>query len=220
MQVVVWVVLMILLGFLTACGSARRPAKGQTLAEANERSAGPQLVALTTDQEMLPGIENPAPEYVLGSEDVIEVSVWKNQDLSRTVAIRPDGKVSLPLIGDVQAAGLTTFQLRDSIKRHLKEYKETPEVSVIVREINSLSVFVMGEVVRPGKLQLRAETTLLQALTLSGGFTQYADSNQILLLRREGGHETRMRIRYKEIINGKNPEANVILERGDTIVVP
>jgi polysaccharide export outer membrane protein len=159
-------------------------------------------------------------DFLLGPEDVLDVLVWKNQDLSRTVAIRPDGKISLPLIGDVQAAGVTTSQLRDSIKQHLKEYKETPEVSVILKEINSLSVFIMGEVVKPGKLQLRTEATLLQAITLSGGFTQYANSDKILLLRREGGHETRRRISYKEIVNGKNPEANVILKSGDTIVVP
>lgn len=159
-------------------------------------------------------------DYVLGSEDVLEVLVWRDEGLSRTVSIRPDGKISLPLIGDVPAAGFTPAQIRDSIIERLREYKETTEVSVIVKEINSLSVFVVGEVLRPGKLQLRSKTTLLQAITLSGGFTQYADPNEILVLRQEGEREKRMRISYKEIITGKNPAANIVLQRGDTIVVP
>jgi polysaccharide export outer membrane protein len=159
-------------------------------------------------------------EYVLGAEDVLEILVWRNEALSRTVSIRPDGKISLPIIGDLQAAGLTATQLRDSIKERLQEYKETPEVSVIIREVNSLAVFILGEVARPGKLQLRSETTLLQALSLSGGFTQYADPDNILLLRRENGGETRIRVRYKDIVSGKNPDGNLLLRRGDTILVP
>lgn len=160
------------------------------------------------------------PDYLLGAEDLLEVLVWKNESLSRTTFIRPDGKISLPLIGDLQAAGLTSAQLRDSIKERLREYKETPEVSIIVREINSFSVFVMGEVARPGKLQLRSETTLLQALSLAGGFTKFADVNNILLLRRENGRETRLQINYKKIVAGKVPGGDVLLQRGDTIVVP
>ncbi len=158
--------------------------------------------------------------YILAAEDVLEVLVWRNENLSRTVTIRPDGKISLPLIGEVQAAGLAPTQLRDAIKERLKEYKETPEVSVVVREVNSLSVFVLGEVVRPGKLQLRSETTLLQAITLVGGFTQFANYNNIVLLRKEGDRETRIRIKYRDIINGKNPSGNVVLRRGDTVLVP
>jgi polysaccharide biosynthesis/export protein len=160
------------------------------------------------------------PDYLLGPEDVLDVLVWKNADLSRTVSVRPDGKISLPLIGDVQAAGLTSSKLRDSIEERLREYKETPGVSIIIREVNSFSVFVLGEVVRPGKFQLRSETTLLQALTLSGGFTQYAGSDRIILLRRIAGRETRRQIRFSDIVNGKDPDANVVLQPGDTIVVP
>lgn len=187
--------------------------------------------ACTTRQKTVPQSENltaemqeptvsASGEYILGAEDLVEILVWRNEALSRTVSIRPDGKISLPIIGDLQAAGLTATQLRDSIKDHLQEYKETPEVSVIIREVNSLAVFIMGEVARPGKLQLRSETTLLQALSLSGGFTQYADSDNILLLRREKGGETRIRVRYKDIVSGRNPDGNILLRRGDTILVP
>ncbi|MHB8481134.1 MAG: polysaccharide biosynthesis/export family protein [Nitrospiria bacterium] len=164
--------------------------------------------------------KNAPPDYILGPEDIIDVSVWKNDNLSKTVLIRPDGKISLPLIGDVQAAGLTTAQLRDSIKSRLKEYKETPEVSIIVREINSFVVFVTGEVTHPGKLMLRNDTSLLQAITLAGGFTPYASTNKIVLLRRSGGIETRKIIRYKDIVSGRKPGDDILLQRGDTIVVP
>ena len=161
-----------------------------------------------------------SPDYILGPEDVIEVTVWKNEMLSKTMAIRPDGKISLPLIGDVQASGLSTAHLREVIRNKFKEYKETPEVSIIVKEINSLNVFVIGEVARPGKLVLRSETSLLQAITMSGGFTQFASTNNIVLLRRVGGVETRRIIRYKDIVSGKKPEDDVILQRGDTVVIP
>ncbi len=160
------------------------------------------------------------PDYILAPEDVVDINVWRNEALTRTVFIRPDGKISLPLIGDVQAAGFTPDQLRETISERLKAYKEMPEVAVVVREIGSFSVYVMGEVHRPGKFQLRSDTTLLQLVALVGGFTPFADSNKILLLRREGDYETRMRIRYKDIVSGKNPAGNVILKRGDTIVVP
>lgn len=203
------VVYLILMALLTAC--ATPPARTSPESRLTEGTESAAALAMT------PFV---ASDYFLGPEDVLDVLVWKNEDLSRSVAIRPDGKISLPLIGDVQAAGLTSSQLRDSIKERLGEYKETPEVSVIIREVNSFSVFVLGEVARPGKFQLRSETTLLQALTLSGGFTQYAVLENIILLRRVAGRETRRRIRFSDIIDGKDPDANVVLQRGDTIVVP
>lgn len=192
--------------FLIGSGCATKRKPTHSAAENMPEGNGPALSS--------------SEDFVLGAEDVIEILVWKNEALSRQVFVRPDGKISLPIIGDLQAAGLTPTQLRDSIKQRLQEYKETPEVSVIVREVNSYAVFVLGEVVHPGKLQLRSKTTLLQALSLSGGFTQYADTNRILLLRREGGGEERIRVRYTDIINGKNPDGNLLLQRGDTILVP
>lgn len=204
------VIYLILMGLLTAC--AKQPG----------RTASMELPLAATEATGSSSVPVPfsASDYLLGPEDVLDVLVWKNDDLSRTVSIRPDGKISLPLIGDVQAGGLTSSQLRDSIKERLREYKETPEVSILIREINSFSVFVLGEVAHPGKFQLRSETTLLQALTLSGGFTQYAKSDRIILLRRVGGRETRRKIRYSDIVEGKDPDANLVLQRGDTIVVP
>ncbi len=166
------------------------------------------------------GLDADVSDYILGSEDLIEVMVWKNPDLSTTVFVRPDGKISLPLIGDLQAAGLTSIELRDSIKVLLRRYKKTPEVSVIVREINSFSIFFVGEVVQPGKINLRSETSFLQAITLVGGFTEFAEVKKIVLLRREHGRERRIKINYKDIVNGDNPNGNIMLKRGDTVLVP
>jgi len=160
------------------------------------------------------------PDYILGVEDILDIHVWKNDALSRVVLIRPDGKISLPLIGDVPAAGLTPSQLHDAIKTRLMAYQETPEVSVILKEIGSFAVFVLGEVEHPGKLQLRSQITLLQALALVGGFTRFADQDNILLLRKQGTGEVRMRIRYRDIITGRYPEHNVQLQRDDTLVIP
>lgn len=159
-------------------------------------------------------------DYVIGPEDVLEIIVWKNAELSKVVTVRPDGRISLPLIGDIQAADVTADALRKSIRERLKEFQKVPAVSVIVQEVNSFSVFILGEVARPGKLQLRSETTFLQALTLSGGFTQFAAVKKIVLLRRENGRDQRIEINYNDIVTGKNPDGNILLKRGDTIVVP
>lgn len=187
--------------------NASKPKNGKMVA-----SIAPSLPPASLDTE--------GADYILGAEDLIEVMVWKNPDLSGTVFVRPDGKISLPLIGDLQAAGLTSIELRDSIKVLLRRYKKTPEVSVIVREINSFSIFFVGEVVQPGKIQLKSETSFLQAVTMVGGFTEFADVKKIVLLRRENGQESRIRINYNEIISGKSSDSNVMLKRGDTILVP
>ncbi len=159
-------------------------------------------------------------DYVIGPEDVLEIIVWKNEELSKVVTVRPDGRISLPLIGDIQAADVTADTLRKSIRERLKAFQKVPAVSVIIQQVNSFSVFVMGEVARPGKLQLRSDTTLLQAITLSGGFTEFAAVKKIILLRRESGREQRIKINYNDIVTGKNPDGNILLNRGDTIVVP
>ena len=178
-----------------------------------------------------PVVKNPAgpgvidkldDSYVIGPEDVIEVSVWKNTDLSKVVKVRPDGQISLPLIGDVKASGLTPTALKDAIAAKLKEYKETPMVSVIVQEINSYNVFVIGEVVHPGKYSLKSNTTFLQALSLAGGFTAYASRNDIRLMRQDPRTlaVTEIRVKYDSVVSGKNPQRDILLKPGDTIVVP
>lgn len=164
-------------------------------------------------------------DFLLGPEDVVEVTVWRNQDLSRSTVVRPDGMISLPLIGDVQASGLTAAQVSDRISKRLSEYKENPSVSVSVKEINSYVIYVVGEVVRPGKYPLKSYATVLQGISLAGGFTQYAYRNRMAVMRsvREGvGNERQVRIpvRYDDLVMGKGEVGNFRLLSGDTIVVP
>jgi polysaccharide export outer membrane protein len=159
-------------------------------------------------------------DYLIGPEDVVEVMVWKNPDLSRVVTVRPDGKISLPLIGDVQAAGRTAPQLTAGITEQLKPYyKEPPQVSIIVQQVNSYAIYFLGQVAAPGKYVVKTGTTFLQAVALAGGFTEFASTNKIVLRRRvNGGKEAAIGIRYKDVISGK--QKNIVLKPGDTIIVP
>lgn len=184
------------------------------------------LCASCTPMDMPPSAPVPAhrmnaQEYLIGPEDVVEVMVWKNADLSRTTSVRPDGKISLPLIGDIQAAGLTAEQLRGSIAESLQSYyKEPPQISVILQQINSYAIYVLGEVRSPGKYVVKTDTTFLQAVTLAGGFTEFASKNRIVIRRREGERlqESSMGIKYAEVIAGR--QRNILLRPGDTIIIP
>lgn len=164
----------------------------------------------------------PSQDYQIGPEDVLEISVWKNADLSKTVNVRPDGKISLPLIGDLQAGGLTPNQLKNEITSRLKTYQETAVVSVIVQAVNSYRVFIVGEVRTPGTYLLKNRTTVLQAISLAGGFTQFASKNKIVVIRQKGdGTDERVKIRFDDLVYGdENFKKNLILNPGDTIFVP
>jgi len=168
---------------------------------------------------------HPEEGFLLGPEDRLEIVVWRNEDLSRSVIIRPDGKISLPLIGDVPAAGLTADQLAEDITERYKEFKENPAVSVNVLEVNSYYIFVVGEVNNPGKLQLKSYTTILQAISLAGGFTTFAAENDMRVLRNvmDGDgqmKEIRIPIRYSDLISEDGAVYNITLRSGDTILVP
>ena len=176
-------------------------------------------------KELLAEMSLHPKDFVLGPEDVLEVTVWRNQDLSRQVVIRPDGMISMPLLGDIQAGGLTAEQLAERIASRLKEYKENPSVSVTVKEVNSYNVYLLGEVAKPGKYQLKSYTTVLQAIAMAGGFTPFASKNRMHVLRnsRNGGgtsHEMRIPVKYDELVSGTGTVGNFYLRSGDTIVVP
>jgi polysaccharide biosynthesis/export protein len=164
-------------------------------------------------------VENDAA-YKIGPQDVLRIDVWKEPEISRTVPVRPDGKISLPLLNDVQAAGLTPMQLADVISEGLKKFINNPQVTVSVSEINSRRVYVSGEVTRPGSMSLLPNMTVLQALSTSGGFTQFAKIKNIYVLRTKDGKQEKLPFNYKEVMNGKKPEQNVLLQSGDVIVVP
>jgi polysaccharide export outer membrane protein len=185
------------------------------------------LVANSQERKELPLEKQPQPEwmpvsesYVIGPEDVLSIHVWKEEAFSRTVPVRMDGKISLPLIDDVQAAGFTARQLKEVLTTKLKEFVENPNVSVTVAEANSFKVFISGQVRSPGVYRLRSETSLLQFIPMVGGFTDWANQKKILVIRRESGKEKRLTVNYKKIVSGKDPDSNIILKAGDTIIVP
>ena len=162
-------------------------------------------------------------DYKIGSEDVLDVIVWKSPDLSKVVSVRPDGKISLPLIGDIVVEGLTVAQVKQDLEARLKEFKESPNVSVVVQQVNSYGIYVLGEVAKPGRYQMKTFTTVLQAISTAGGFTPYAAKNRMFVLRKSSnvGTETRIDVSYDDIISGGgNVSQNILLIPGDTVVVP
>ena len=158
--------------------------------------------------------------YVIGPEDVLYIHVWKEEALSRTVPVRTDGNISLPIINEIKAAGLTPLQLQEALTKRLKEFIENPNVSVTVMEANSFKVYVSGQVKTPGVYRLRSETTLLQVIPIAGGFTEWANQKKILIIRKENGKEKRIIVNYKKILKGDALDSNIVLKGGDTIVVP
>jgi polysaccharide export outer membrane protein len=160
-----------------------------------------------------------ASDYVIGADDVLKITVWKEPDLSEQLPVRPDGKISMPLLNDIPAAGLTPLQLKDSITEKLKKFIADPRVTVVVTAMNSQRVFVTGEVVHSGPVNLLPHMTVLQALS-QAGFTQFANLKAIYLLRSENGKQQRIPFNYKEVVKGNHPEQNILLKPGDTLVVP
>jgi polysaccharide biosynthesis/export protein len=160
------------------------------------------------------------PNYVIGAQDVLDISVWKEPDFSRSVPVRPDGKISLPLLNDVTAAGLTPAQLAAKLTSDLNKYLTNPQVTIIVTQINSKRVYLMGEVNRAGGYALLPQMTVLQALSNAGGITAFASPKKIYILRQENGKQEKLTFNYKDAIDGKHPEQNIELLAGDTIVVP
>src|SRR3989441_4297459 len=159
-----------------------------------------------------------APDaYRIGPEDVLQVAVWKNEAMSRTVPVRPDGKISLPLLNDVQAAGLTALELREVLASKLAEYMPSPEVSVIVSDVRSFKVSVMGEVARPGRFELKSWTTVVDALALAGGFTQFATRSRIIILHPDGATMKRIPFNYNKLAG---EQENFYLRNGDIVLVP
>jgi polysaccharide export outer membrane protein len=176
-------------------------------------------------EELQQEIKRVPTDFLLGPEDVLDVVVWRNQDLSRTVVVRPDGYITMPLIGDVQASGFTANQLADRIANRIKEFKENPSVSVTVKEVNSYFIYVLGEVAKPGKYSLKAYTTVLQAIALVGGFTPFASTSKMHVLRISTNglgpsHQVKIPVPYEELVSGNGSSGNFYLQSGDVIVVP
>ncbi len=171
----------------------------------------------------LPSSQPPAtqdPTYAIGAQDNLNIIVWKEPDLSGIVQVRPDGKVSVPLLNDVQAAGLTAMQLSSQLTAGLKKYVANPHVTVVVTAINSRRVYVLGEVNHAGGFALLPDMTVLQAISDAGGLTQFAHGKKIYVLRNEDGNQVKYPFDYNKVLKGQSPEQNIALKSGDTIVVP
>jgi polysaccharide export outer membrane protein len=162
------------------------------------------------------------PDYIIGPEDVLEITVWKNADLSKTVQVRPDGRISLPLLGDISAVAKTPVQLTAEIASGLRAYMENPTITIMVKEVQSYQIYVLGEVNKPGKYPLKSKTTLLQGITVAGGFTPVAARNKIVVFRftKDGEGQTKIKASYDDIVVRDGSNQNIELKPGDQIVVP
>ncbi len=157
-------------------------------------------------------------KYVIGPEDVLHIFVWKEEFLTKTVPVRIDGKISLPLLDDIQAAGLTPLQLKEELTKKLSGFVDNPTVTVTVTEANSYRVFISGEVRQPGIVRIRSEVTLVNLIIMVGGFTEWANKRKILILTKENGKEKRITANYNKIIDGDIPD--IIIKPGDTVIIP
>jgi len=159
--------------------------------------------------------------FIIGNDDVLAVSVWKEPDISRSIPVRSDGKISLPLVGELQATGRTPLKLEQDIAARLKNYIAEPEVTVIVQQINSQKFNILGQVNRPGSYPIAMAATVLDAIAVAGGFRDFAKQKGIYILRQNAdGTQARLRFNYKEVVKGQNPDQNIKLQARDTIVVP
>ena len=184
-------------------------------------AAGQADRGIQADAAVAAGAKAHDNSFVIGNDDHLAINVWKEPDLSRSLPVRSDGRISLPLVGEVQAAGRTPLQLEQEISDRLKSYITEPEVTVIVEQINSQKFNILGQVVKPGSYPLAAATTVLDAIAAAGGFRDFAKQKNIYILRQwPGGRETRIAFNYKDVIKGKNPGQNIKLEPRDTVVVP
>jgi len=207
------------LAMLFMCGILSGLMAAQTApVTANSGSAPAAPVAPAADASGGKGHDD---GFIIGNDDVLAINVWNEPNISRSIPVRSDGKISLPLVGEVQAAGRTPLKLEQDIAGRLKSYIAEPEVTVIVQQINSQRFNILGQVVRPGSYGIANAATVLDAIALGGGFRDFAKQKNIYVLRQNpDGTETRLPFNYKDVVKGKNSEQNVKLQPRDTIVVP
>ena len=186
------------------------PPAGQ---ESQQGGSGKPVVG--TAKEVYPA----EPQYRIGVEDVLLVSVWRDADLTREVPVRPDGKISLPLIQDIAAAGKTPAELGKEIQVRLKEFMSNPSVTVVVREINSIKIYLLGEVARPGPVTPKSQVRLLQAISMAGGITPFGGKKKIAIFRKTPSGQKVIEVSYEAIVSGKKPDDDLLLQSGDTVVV-
>jgi len=199
-----------------AVEAATTPAPAPAVAATTSSAPAPRVAPVVRKSSNV----DMAKEYLIGPEDVLDITVWKNcPDLCRTVPVRPDGKMSLPLVNDVQAAGLTPMDLREHLTQQLSEYLPSPEVSVIVREVHNFKVAVVGSVKMPGDYELKSQATVLELLARAQGLTEFANRDKIVVLRQNGTKTDRIQFNYRKVAEGHDQD-NFYVRAGDVIVVP
>lgn len=192
--------------------------------------AGAQTPATQTPAPVAP-VPQPPPQaapagvtppagYVIGADDVLAIVVWREKEMSSEVVVRPDGRISLPLVNDLQAAGLTPDQLRAEVEKAVSKWVKEPDATVIVKTINSRKVSILGNVGKAGTFPLTGEMTVLQLIAQAGGLQEYADAKGIRIMRKENGRDVTLKFNYKDVVKGKNLQQNVSLKPGDTVIVP
>lgn len=174
----------------------------------------------TAGAPALPAGVTPPAGYVIGPDDQLSIVYWREKDMSADVVVRPDGLISLPLLNDVQASGLTPDQLRQTIAKGAAKFIEDPTVSVVVKAINSRKVFITGQVAKAGPYPLAAPTTVLQLIATAGGVSEYANKKKIVVVRKENGKEITLPFNYEDVMKGKNMAQNIELKPGDSVIVP
>jgi polysaccharide export outer membrane protein len=210
----------------SAAQSQAKPADPKTQPKpAEQKPASPQQPGLkpgmTTVQPVVPAnVPPPPPDYIIGPDDVLQVLFWREKENSAEVVVRPDGMISLPMLNDIQAGGLTPEQLRQKVVAEAKKFIVEPDVSIIVKTINSRRVFITGMVGKPGAYPLAAQTTVLQLIAMAGGLSEWAKESKITIMRVESGKQVSFKFNYKEVMVGKNLTQNILLKPGDTIIVP
>jgi polysaccharide biosynthesis/export protein len=204
------------------CTLSFKSMQAQSTSDADKNSAQAAPASTTAQQTVAaPGVATDDDSYVIGVDDVLSINVWKENDISRSVPVRSDGKISLPLVGEVTAGGKTPKALKGEITDKLKSYISEPEVTVIVQEMRSKKFNILGQVARPGSYPLTSSMTILDGLSLAGGFRDFAKKKAIYVLRKKAdGTDDRLPFNYNEVIKGKNSQQNVKLIPGDTVVIP
>jgi len=187
--------------------------------DSDASAAKPEKAPAPEAQPSAPSAPSVPVDYIIGADDMLKISVWKEPEMSVILPVRPDGKISMPLLDDVQASGMTPMQLAGSIREKLKKYIADPRVTVVVTAMNSQRIYLLGEVNHPGPTALLPGMTVLQALS-TAGFTQFANLKAIYLLRTQDGQQTKIPFNYKDAIKGRGTQQNLVLKPGDTLVVP
>jgi len=210
------------LGFVLIALGGSLCAQVPTPDQSDGRRSAPQAAVAGAQPPAAAAILKPHDgTFVIGNDDVLSINVWKEPDVSRSIPVRSDGRISLPLVGEVQATGRTPLQLEEEITNRLRSYIAEPEVTVMVQQINSEKFNILGQVAKPGSYSLNRGTTVLDAIATAGGFRDFAKQKGVYILRENAnGSQSRLAFNYKDVIKGKHPEQNIKLEPRDTIVVP